>query len=323
MFFIVKMSFPPPLSHAIQGLIEKYSLQRLQEARYQLTSRYRSQKRHTLIQSEEERLSYLATRMPATFTVGYKILGDLSLQEENIESLLDLGSGPGTMLWVTQEVFPSLKQATLIESDKAFLEISAKLLESNQEKTHIKWINSSLDKETAFQRHDLVTLSYVLGELDPIVQKNVLKASWDATLKNLVIIEPGTPEGFEKIKEARQYLIEQDAFIVAPCTHENKCPMVGKDWCHFSQRFERSLFHRLVKDASLTYEDEKYSFVIASKKPLPRPSSRIVRKPKHGSGHFILDLCTQDGIKRVIVSKKTPELYRLAHHLKWGDKGPF
>ena len=41
--------------------------------------------------------------------------------------------------------------------------------------------------------------------------------------------------------------------------------MAGDDWCHFSQRLARSRDHMLLKDASVPFEDERYSYVVATR----------------------------------------------------------
>ena len=94
-----------------------------------------------------------------------------------------------------------------------------------------------------------------------------------------MIVEPGTPAGYERILAARARLIELGRVIVAPCPHQAACPMPpGKDWCHFGARVNRSALHRRVKDADLSYEDEKFSYVVAVRPEIvasgARPAAR-------------------------------------------------
>jgi ribosomal protein RSM22 (predicted rRNA methylase) len=44
---------------------------------------------------------------------------------------------------------------------------------------------------------DLVTLAYVLNELAPEVRPALLRRLWQATTDTLVIVEPGTPAGWQ------------------------------------------------------------------------------------------------------------------------------
>ena len=167
---------------------------------------------------------------------------------------------------------------------------------------------------------DLVTLSYVLGELPDATRADVVR--WLAAKPGAVaLIEPGTPAGYERIRAARAQLIDLGLHVVAPCPHDAACPIVpGEDWCHFAARLPRSGLHRKLKAGTLGFEDEKFAYVVASRTAPERPDARIIRHPKKHKGWVALDLCTPDGLKpAVAVSKKQGPRYRAARDAEWGD----
>lgn len=177
---------------------------------------------------------------------------------------------------------------------------------------------------------DLVTVSYVLGELTDADRRAVVAAAAQAG-RAVVIVEPGTPDGYLRIREARDGLIDAGLTVLAPCPHSARCPIVpGEDWCHFAARVSRSSLHRQVKGGSLAYEDEKFSYVAAVRPgaagqavPLSPAASRIVRKPRLRKGQVLLDLCTEEeGLRRGTVSKRQGPLYRAARDADWGDAWP-
>ena len=95
-------------------------------------------------------------------------------------------------------------------------------------------------------------------------------AAWRATSHALVLVEPGTPAGFQHILDARTALAAEGARFIAPCPHEGPCPMrTGArtdDWCHFSVRVPRTRRHRQLKGGSLGYEDEKFAYLVATRR---------------------------------------------------------
>jgi ribosomal protein RSM22 (predicted rRNA methylase) len=148
----------------------------------------------------------------------------------------------------------------------------------------------------------------------------------------VVVVGPGTPDGYARIIEARDRLLDAGLTVLAPCPHGGRCPIVpGEDWCHFATRVSRSSLHRRVKGGSLPYEDEKFSYVAAvtpalldrlAGAPSPAPA-RIVRKPQIRKGQVLLDLCTaDDGLRRTTVSKRHGADYRAARNADWGDEWP-
>ena len=122
----------------------------------------------------------------------------------------------------------------------------------------------------AFASHaDLVFLSYVLTELPEADLGKALDRLWDAARQALVIVEPGTPEGYALILKIRAHLLKAGARIAAACPHDLDCPLKDTaQWCHMSARVERTSLHRKIKsDAALGYEDEKFSYLVATRLP--------------------------------------------------------
>lgn len=91
------------------------------------------------------------------------------------------------------------------------------------------------------------------------------------------------------------------------------------DWCHFSARLERTGEHRRMKQASLGYEDEKFSYVVATREDEQPAEARVVRHPMRYSGYTQLMLCGHEGLERVTVTRSQKELYRRAKKTEWGD----
>lgn len=116
-------------------------------------------------------------------------------------------------------------------------------------------------------RTDLVTVSYVLGELTAAARESLVTAAAEAAGGAVVVVEPGTPEGYARVIDARDRLIAAGLHVLAPCPHDGRCPVTGDDWCHFAARVQRTALHRQVKGAVLPYEDEKFSYVAAARFP--------------------------------------------------------
>ncbi|WP_374983376.1 small ribosomal subunit Rsm22 family protein [Streptomyces fradiae] len=170
---------------------------------------------------------------------------------------------------------------------------------------------------------DLVTVSYVLKELTEADRAALVGAAARAA-EAVVIVEPGTPDGYERIIAARDLLIGAGLRIAAPCPHSAACPIEpGSDWCHFSARVSRSSLHRQVKGGSLAYEDEKFAYVAAVRFPAEPAAARVTRRPQIRKGQVLLDLCSEGGgLRRDTVTKRHGGLYKGARDAEWGDPWP-
>lgn len=294
----------------------------LKHARENLSDKYRKGGLSTYIDSDQERISYLATRMPATFAALRKVFSIIcETGSFSIKSMLDLGSGPGTGLWAASEFFSELNTAILIEKDRAWEIIGKQLLQKGKPQSgfHISWCLENMSELEIFPSADLVILSYSIGELPQMVVERTIEKGFHSARELFVVIEPGTPLGFKRIVSVREQILAQGGYLVAPCTHALKCPISENDWCHFSTRLNRSNIHRKVKDVSLGYEDEKFSFIAFSKKPQMTSGSRIVRHPEVHSGHIQLTLCSEGKIEKKVFSRKLKDVYQVIKKATWGD----
>ncbi|MFI4957210.1 MAG: small ribosomal subunit Rsm22 family protein [Gammaproteobacteria bacterium] len=296
----------------IETLLSGLTPTKLREAAETLSQRYRMGESPYLTE-DAHYLAYLAMRFPATFEAISRVLEAIAPDE--VETFLDLGAGPGTGFLAAQQHFTHIKEATLLETDPAFIKLGKEIIDAPT----VTWKRATLP--CILPPHDLVLMSYSLGEMDE--PEKVLKAAWMATNKFLVIIEPGTPAGYQQIMTIRDTLLSQGAFMVAPCPHALTCPMQGGDWCHFPVRVGRNWLHRFLKSGTLSFEDEKFSYLIMAKTEQALPQARIVGPVNFKKGQVILPLCTTEGqIETTIVTQRTKDLYKQCRKKVWGDRFP-
>ncbi len=260
--------------------------------------------------------AYALTRMPATFGALSAVFSELSFTPK---SLIDFGAGPGTSLWAAQAVFDTVPVATLVEQNTNWAEFAGTLGLPAAARKHV-WRHADLSRLGGTpETYDLAVLSYVLNELPTGESAGLLRHAWDATGSALALLEPGTPAGFARVLEARRLLVEWGAHIAAPCPHAAECPLQKPDWCHFAVRVDRTRAHRLAKGGDLGYEDEKFSYVLATRQAPSVVSARVLRHPLHSAGRAELKLCTTAGLSTLIAGKKHPS-WKQARKASWGDR---
>ncbi|HEY8550511.1 MAG TPA: small ribosomal subunit Rsm22 family protein [Vicinamibacterales bacterium] len=315
------------LRAAVEAELAGVSLRALEQAAAGLSRRYRAGGRAaTHAPAANERLAYIATRMPATAAALAVVLAETDrVLASAPATLLDLGSGPGTSLWPALDIWPSLTRATLVDRDAGMLEIGQRLWtrRDSPSSLEIEWRNAPLTGSDPLPSHDLVLLSYTIGELEARERETLCDRARAAARHAVIVVEPGTPAGYARVLDVRAQGIVAGLHVLAPCPHDAGCPLAPlNDWCHFAARVERSRAHRLIKGGALGWEDEKFSYVVLSTHaPDRRARARILRHPIKGSGHVNLRLCAADGLRDVTVGRRSDE-YRVARRAEWGDRWP-
>jgi ribosomal protein RSM22 (predicted rRNA methylase) len=306
----------------IEELIKGIPLNLLAKEGDRLSYLYRHRDRSELkpLSTDLERLAYISARLPSTYAVVCKVLRELSARVPgaSILSLLDVGAGPGTVLLASEGAPFSLQRATLVERDPGFIRLGKRLCEEVQG-VEQKWVCQDVTKPLFFEPHDLVVASYFLNEVKEEKRFSLIAQLWNVTGQFLVLIEPGSREGFSSLMSIREHLLSLGGHLLAPCPHTNKCPLAKGDWCHFPARLERSSLQRKVKGGTLNYEDEKFSYLIFSKMPLKMCSSRVIKRPLLHKRFIRVSLCSSSGIEEKTVTKKTKILYSSLKKMEWGE----
>ncbi len=316
---------PKQLRDAIERRVKDLSPEALVRATATLSERYRAPVSYNspIARSRREVLAYAAYRLPATFAAVTAALVAARDQRPDWEprTLLDLGSGLGAGTWAAAQVWPSIDTVTAIEAEEEMIALGKHFGQGSSWEAvrTTNWIKDDLATAEVEQPNDLVLMSYVLGELNPEAIPETVNKAWDLATGMLVIVEPGTPSGYSRIIRARNELLCRGGFVTAPCPHDAPCPMGGGDWCHFAVRLPRSRTHRIAKQSTLGYEDEKYSYVAVSREATCRTEARILRHPQISPGKVTLELCTLEGLKSSTILKRDREWFKRGRKSEWGD----
>lgn len=278
-----------------------------------------------ILRDRADAAAYAAYRMPATFEAVHAALAAFADAVPGWApgGHTDLGGGTGAATWAVSATWAGTRPVTVLDWAQPALTLGREIAAAHPGLRDVEWRRARIGTALALDAVDLVTVSYVLNELSE-ADRAALVDTAQAAAQAVVIVEAGTPDGYARVIEARDRLIRAGFHIAAPCPHGAACPIApGTDWCHFSARVSRSSLHRQVKGGSLAYEDEKFSYVAATRFPAGPAPARIVRRPQIRKGQVLLDLCEADErLERTTVTKRHGELYRAARDADWGDPWP-
>ena len=297
------MEFPYEIREYVEELAAKQ--EGLLKAAERLSERYRGESGNgsPLVNGGRDILAYAAVRMPATFGAAAKAL-ELTLKhfDGEIGSVLDVGAGTGAAS-LAAHFLTGCGDIVCLEREQGMIDLGREL--SQRCGADFRWIKRDIAGGVE-RRADMVISAYCLHEMTAAGRRSALEKLWSSAEKLLILIEPGTPEGFSQIKQARELLTGLGGSVAAPCPNIGECPMTEGDWCHFTARIARGKLHKRLKGGDVPYEDEKFSFVAVSREQCRPCAARILRHPRIDSGRVTLRLCTERGVEERMVTRKDP-----------------
>jgi ribosomal protein RSM22 (predicted rRNA methylase) len=322
----VRPDLPAELRGAIDALLHGVSQKDMMRRSAAISTLYRSGgKSNAAINDAADVTAYAVSRLPATYAAVSAALAAVRARMPDFapQTLLDIGAGLGTASWAAAETWPDLARIQMVDSNPHFLATAQTLLRASTTLAlqQAEVMQRDLgDQRANLPSADLVIGSYVLGEIAEETLATVSHRLWNSCTGVLVIVEPGTPKGYERILVSRRVVIGDGGFVAAPCPHSDPCPLSAPDWCHFTQRLSRSRQHRLAKSASLSFEDEKYAYVAAARNaPMVKSAARVISSPRATKSDVTATLCTEGDVKQILVQRRDKLRYREARKWRWGD----
>ncbi|MGR8010812.1 small ribosomal subunit Rsm22 family protein [Streptomyces hypolithicus] len=325
------------LRSALAGLLDGLPPKQATQAVERLMANYRgtTPTDTPVLRDRSDVAAYAAYRMPATFEAVRSALAALrdAAPHWTPATHTDIGGGTGAATWAVAEAWHEQPASTVVDWAEPALALGRELADASGSPAlaATTWHRSRIGPSLRIESTDLATVSYVLKELTPADRASLVTET-ARSAEAVVIVEPGTPDGYLRVIEARQQLIDAGLSVAAPCPHSAACPIEpGADWCHFSARVSRSSLHRQVKGGSLPYEDEKFSYVAAVRPAVATPAAlatpataRVIRRPQIRKGMVLLELCTRppELTRETITKKRHGDLYRAARDTDWGDTWP-
>lgn len=165
---------------------------------------------------------YLATNYPKLASV----LSMVDIKLEDYETIVDIGTGPGTFLFAAHALNPSIELVGIDKSD-LMLTQAMKLMKglgvNSPSSFGTKLISQKREKT-------LFLFSHSLNEMSESEIDKYIKEIGD---QDILVIEPGTKEVYQKLMIFREKMIGLDYHIHFPCSSNASCNMDAEhDWCH-------------------------------------------------------------------------------------------
>lgn len=189
---------------------------------------------------------------------------------DGLTDVVEFGSGPGTFHLAAVEASLPIANFNFIEIAEPAKTCHHEFAEQLQlMRTPLKWSHQA---PTNIAPHALAVFSYSLNEISDL-------PAWVDKCEALLIAEPATQTQARALQKLRDQLIERGWHVWAPCTHQQKCPLLQhseRDWCHARLHISPPKeFVELEKHLPMKNETVTVSYLLARKdRPNPRANHK-------------------------------------------------
>jgi ribosomal protein RSM22 (predicted rRNA methylase) len=205
-------------------------------------------------------------------------------------SVLDVGSGPGTVALALLAALNIPLELTCVESCAEMRSAAEQLLRSWQPNSMLKSFSvaSSLDAVSPHSTFNLVVAANVLAELSEQEGQRYLTSLAHAVAPGgfLLLLEPGQLAHTRRLMQLRDQLVQQQTQLtpIYPCLRADLCPMLQdsqSDWCHGElEWYQPRLNAQLDKLLRFNKHRIKFSSFIFERGGALRPGMRVITPPK-------------------------------------------
>ena len=210
----VTLDMPGPLQEALAREVEGVPFAQLAETVRRLRDAYRSElvDQTPRLDSPMEALAYAAYRMPGTYAAVRAVLGrtTAAIPALHPRRVLDVGGGTGAGAWALADTWPDLETVVIQDRSAAVAALGQRMAAPRSGGATFRW-----QTRPTSDRVDVGMTSYLLGELAASERTRLIE-QMIGRADTVVVVEPGTTAGYQRILAARAQMIGARLSIAAP-----------------------------------------------------------------------------------------------------------
>lgn len=206
------MELPKIVQERVEEEIKNIKLSELRKVSEEISNKYLDNKNGTnksILNTKLQVLAYSIMRMPATYAANTKVLEYVfrKVNKEEVKNIIDIGAGVGTSAWAILQYINN-PNILCIEKQKDMQELGMHIMDGIEELKNVYWENLDIINSNIKRTADLVICSYAINEIPKEKRIDIVNKIIELSDNLAIIIEPGTPAGFENIKLIKKYAVE-------------------------------------------------------------------------------------------------------------------